>query len=79
MSEDLPSFEGIERNFILNDGRTNFLRLIAYATPQEAWDDIRRMDRHALEFIVIERLWTLKTMGGPVHEGDWNIDWPDVD
>jgi hypothetical protein len=79
---DLPfddaEFEDVRRNVILNDGRKQFLDLIDKATPEEAWGEIKAMDIESLRWIVMERLWTFKVEGGPIHEGDWEIDWPDV-
>lgn len=75
---DDAEFEGVRRHVILNDGREQFLGLIARATPEEAWRQIQAMDVEALRWIVMERLWTYKVLGGPIHEGDWEIAWPDV-
>jgi len=75
---DDAEFEDVRRHVILNDGRRQFLDLIAKTTPEEAWRRIQAMDIESLRWIVLERLWTYKVEGGPIHQGDWEIDWPDV-
>ena len=45
---DDAEFEGVRRHVILNDGREQFLGLIARATPEEAWRQIQAMDVEAL-------------------------------